>query len=282
MKTNLSQLTAVLEVAIAVFVVAPLLTLGIYGLFPGFETWQTQAVGFPFPVFGHVVMLGISLLAIGLRRGRLADNGITFRPWRYHLDIAAVCFIPVALAGFPLGMGINHRAWGGALILAAVQIGLLLFLAVILRKRPLPTGLGAFVVGMLLLGSISNVPGPRPGQVWILFLTYAVFVGFGEEILYRGYVQSHLNAAFGKPYRFFGVPFGWGAILTALIFGLSHAGILSWALGLSSQTTLAWGFWTFFGGLVFGLVREKTGSILAPALLHGLPQAVATIAMLFI
>jgi membrane protease YdiL (CAAX protease family) len=35
-----------------------------------------------------------------------------------------------------------------------------------------------------------------------------------------------------------------------------------------------WGFETFFSGLFFGLLREKTGSILAPAIAHGLPDAV--------
>ena len=34
--------------------------------------------------------------------------------------------------------------------------------------------------------------------------------------------------------------------------------------------------WTFFGGLASSFVREKSGSIAAPALLHGLPQAIAS------
>jgi membrane protease YdiL (CAAX protease family) len=38
-----------------------------------------------------------------------------------------------------------------------------------------------------------------------------------------------------------------------------------------------WGVWTVFGGLIFGYVREKAGSILPPALLHGLPQAIASL-----
>ena len=76
--------------------------------------------------------------------------------------------------------------------------------------------------------------------------------------------------------------FGWGAILTAILFGLTHVGLLRWTLDLTKEMTLAWGFWTCFGGLVSGFVREKSGGILAPALLHGLPQAIATVAMLFL
>lgn len=76
--------------------------------------------------------------------------------------------------------------------------------------------------------------------------------------------------------------FGWGTILAAAIFGLTHIGLVRWALGMTVEVTLAWGLWTFFGGLVFAYVREKSGGILAPALLHGLPQAIAVVAMLFI
>ena len=169
-----------------------------------------------------------------------------------------------------------------ALILAAVQIGLLIVLALILRKKPSAPALAMCAVGTFLVAPGSNAAGATAGKAIVLFLTYALFVGFGEEIIYRGYMQSRLNEAFGKPYRFFGVAFGWGGIITALLFGFMHVGVLHWMLGHSTGVTLAWGFWTFFAGLVKGFVREKSGSILAPALLHGLPQAIATVAMLFL
>jgi hypothetical protein len=34
------------------------------------------------------------------------------------------------------------------------------------------------------------------------------FAGFGEEILFRGYMQSRLNEDFGRPWRLRGVSFG--------------------------------------------------------------------------
>lgn len=281
--TNVKDKTlAILEVLIVLFACVPLLTLGIYRLFPRFETWQTEVLGFPFPVFVYVAMITLALLAIAARRRKPADYGMIFENTGYHLDIAATCFIPVALSNIPFALGVEHTSWGGALVLAAAKIGLLFILALILRKKPSAPGMGIAVMGMLLLLPVSNAGGATAGKALALFLTYAFFVGFGEEIIYRGYMQSRLNEAFGKPYRFFGVAFGWGAILTSLLFGLTHVGILRWLLGASSEVTWAWGFWTFFGGLALSFVREKSGSILAPALLHGLPQAIATVVILFI
>jgi len=275
-----SKLLAVLEVFLIAFIVIPLLILGIYRVFPAFETWQTKTAGFAFPVFVDVLMVGVPIAMILLRRRKLADYGLIFSPFKYHLGITASCFIPIVLAGFPLGMGVDFKNWPGAMLMAAIQIGLLFILALILRKKPTAPNFGiaaAFVLLPVFVNGEVNA-----WKAVALFLTYALFVGFGEEILYRGYMQSRLNEVFGRPFQFFGVAYGWGAIITSLFFGLSHVGILGWMLGLSTGVTLAWGFWTFFGGLVFGFVREKTGSILAPALLHGLPQAIAVVAMLFL
>lgn len=278
----LNKTLAVMEVIIVVFIFVPLLILGIYRLFPAFVSWQTEVLGFPFPVFGHVVMIIISLLAIVTRRKTFKDYGLTIVKSKHQLDIAAACFVPVVIANIPFGLGVNHTSWGGALILAVLRIGLLFFLASILYKKPPAQGIGIVTIGLLLVLPASSIASVTVGKALALFLTYAFFVGFGEEIIYRGYMQSRLNEAFGKPYLFYGVAYGWGAILTSFLFGLTHIGIISWFIGISNEVTWAWGFWTFFSGLVFSFVREKSGGILAPALLHGLPQAIATVAILLI
>lgn len=280
MKTTVAKLLAVLEVTLVTFVFAPLLTLGIYRLFPGFETWQTQVIGFPFAVFVYVVMTALAVLAILVRGRSLQEYGITFKNPKNHLDITAACFIPMALSSLPIAMGVDYKSWSGALIMAAVNIALLFALALILRKKP-SAAVGVAASGLILLPAVHQAAGSAVSQAMVSFLTYALFVGFGEEILYRGYMHSRLNEAFGKPFRFYDVTFGWGTILAALLFGLTHIGIIRWILGMSSEITWAWGLWTVFGGLVFGYVREKSGSVLAPALLHGLPQAIASVAMLF-
>jgi len=96
-----------------------------------------------------------------------------------------------------------------------------------------------------------------------------IMAGFGEEILYRGYYQSRLNQGFGQPWNVLGLRFGWGLILASLVFGVDHMlnpfdpfrghfGLDPW-----------WGLGVLPGALMFALLRERTGSILAPAIVHG-------------
>jgi membrane protease YdiL (CAAX protease family) len=73
------------------------------------------------------------------------------------------------------------------------------------------------------------------------------------------------------PLSFWGVPWGWGLVITALIFGFVHI------LNPFNPFHIWWGVWTIFGGLSFGYIREKAGSVLPTAILHGLPQAIASL-----
>jgi membrane protease YdiL (CAAX protease family) len=101
----------------------------------------------------------------------------------------------------------------------------------------------------------------------LLFLF--IFVGPVEELIFRGYFQSRLNEAFGRPYRFFGVSYGVGIFVSALLFGLWHMlGVFNPLAGMY-YFDLPWGLWIFFNGLVFGFIREKTGNITAPSIVHG-------------
>ncbi len=273
-----NPLLALLEVILVRFGLIPLLALGVDRFFPNFPTWQTETLGFDFPVFIDLIFVGVSLLLIGLWGGDFKGWGLRFSPLKVHLDIFGTCFLPFVLASLPFGLGVDPARWGGALILALTQAALLWAVIWLTRKKPT---LGAPILLGLLL-PLVRVPtsGAPIGRAAAVFLTYAVFVGFGEEILYRGYLQSRLDQAFGTPWRIAGVPLGWGWALTSLIFGLSHVGLASALLGESSAgLTWAWGAWTAVGGLVFGFLRAKTGSILAPALLHGLPQALAAAAL---
>ena len=65
-------------------------------------------------------------------------------------------------------------------------------------------------------------------------------------------------------HEFAGVAFGAGLFVSAAIFGLLHP------LTSLKGIPWPWALWTAAGGLLFGFLREKTGSAVAPAIAHGL------------
>lgn len=84
------------------------------------------------------------------------------------------------------------------------------------------------------------------------------FVALPEEFFYRGYFQTRLNEVFPRKFLIFGVPMGWAAPLACLFFAFGHSLVqLQW-----------WHFATFFPGLVFAWMREKTGGVVAGAFFH--------------
>lgn len=277
MREASKKMAAVLEVIAVRFALFPMLVLATTNYLPGLQRWQTEQLGLPFAVSGHVLMAVVACLMLIVTKRDFSSYGLTFKPLKYHLEITRDCFLPVVIANIPFGLGLDYQSWGGALIIAAIQIALLFMLGRLLKRQPNASQIGLLALSWIGLAGESRVhPG---GKALAEFLTYGLFVGFGEEIIFRGYIQSRLNEAFGKPFQFFGVPFGWGVVIASALFGLTHVGIIASLISRQADLQWAWGLWTFFGGLVFGFVREKSGSVLAPALLHGLPQAIASAVM---
>jgi len=274
MNSTLRRIIAVVEVVLVAFAIVPVLAWAILRLFPAAAGWHKQAVF-------YVVAVAVPFLLAFARRQKLVEYAIVFRPFRYHLNIMLTCIVPFLLADLMFLVVDYKRSWIGALVLAVTNIVLLLVLAWLLRRKPSAQEVGIVGAGMILVPVLAQAAPSIAGQALVAFFSNALFVGFGEEILYRGYMQSRLNEEFGRPFKFFGVSYGWGAIITSVLFGLMHVGFQRWIIGLDTQVTLAWGVWTIFAGLVFSLVREKTGSILAPALLHGLPEAIGGVVGVF-
>ena len=88
--------------------------------------------------------------------------------------------------------------------------------------------------------------------------------------LLRGYVQSRVNQAFGRPWHFIGVDFGPGLIVSSLLFGFVH--VLNTVDYFHGRWDFAWawGAMNVCAGLFFGVMREKSGSVLPGAIAHGL------------
>ncbi len=109
----------------------------------------------------------------------------------------------------------------------------------------------------------------RVAEFWPSTLVFQVlFVGFGEELFFRGFLQSEGNHILGRPLQIGAVRFGASLFLTALLFGIGH-----W-LGpynpLLNRVAVNWSalLFTTLSGLVLGFARELTGSLLTAALIH--------------
>ena len=108
------------------------------------------------------------------------------------------------------------------------------------------------------------------GLGWLLLwgMTQLFFIALPEEYFYRGYLQTRLRQAFSAaeadalqqgPSR----KSRWSAILlTSVCFGLGHL------LVPVGGVLLATRFSVFFPSLLFGWLRERTGSIVAPTIYH--------------
>jgi membrane protease YdiL (CAAX protease family) len=85
-------------------------------------------------------------------------------------------------------------------------------------------------------------------------------VALPEELFYRGWLQtSWRRAAPGRAVRVLGADLGPGFLATQALFALGHlATFQPWRLG------------TFFPGLLLGWLRERTGGLAAPVVLHAL------------
>lgn len=89
-------------------------------------------------------------------------------------------------------------------------------------------------------------------QTALLFMAMAVLVApLVEETLFRGYLYPLFARSFGI------VP---GIVLTGVLFGLMHGAQLGWTWGLVSMLV--------FVGIVFTIVRARTGSVFASYLMH--------------
>jgi len=100
--------------------------------------------------------------------------------------------------------------------------------------------------------------GQSFAPIGTLILFQLFFVAIPEEFFYRGYFQTRLNEVFPRKWLIFGVPMGWGSVIACLFFAFGHTIVLfQW-----------WHFATFFPGMVFAWLREKTDGVIAGAFFH--------------
>jgi membrane protease YdiL (CAAX protease family) len=216
------------------------------------------------PIAEYSAILAVPLLWTHWSDADLADYGLCWTGIRQQLEATLRCAVP--FSAFALFSFIN---WGkfAPFASSAAGIAALFLFGYILRKR---TASNVVTAPCLLLAlSIHGVSSAATGVAFYLLL-----LGPAEEVLFRGIIQSRLNLGFGRPFEFLGARWGWGAVIAGLLFGLMHV------LNLPALFEGHWrpNWWagpvTFCLALPFAYLRERTGGVIAPALLHAYPQAI--------
>ncbi len=119
-------------------------------------------------------------------------------------------------------------------------------------------GVGIGGVSIFTSDTLAGIErGLNANHIWAL-LYYAV-VGFGEEFLFRGYLQTRLVGWLGQ---------GWGWPVASGLMAMMHLGQRINIQGLSSQEALVSSALLIPISLFMGYVMMRTGNIVAPGIAH--------------
>ncbi|GAB6166441.1 hypothetical protein JCM19992_24410 [Thermostilla marina] len=255
----------------------------------GDESAGTRPAGFPgrtrlWPLFAALALAEAAQIVFGvgtfilwgvgdelLRTGRIpADlRGIADAARNAMMEPAAVLVAAGLVMGAFTTIALIAAVWSPVPLSEHLRLG-----------RPAATprlilialvGIMAIQSAAMALGALDWLPESsvleRAGEViasvrgpWALIavLTIGVAPGFGEEFLFRGYVQTRLSERFGA----------WPAILlTAFLFGTLHLDIVQ-------------GVFAFLMGVYLGLLVEQTDSIWPAVLCHAVNNSLAVTAQI--
>jgi hypothetical protein len=132
------------------------------------------------------------------------------------------------------GGGMGHRSeWNYLYIPAAIVIGFVLA-----------------NMEFMVLGPNALIPDLSLFNLTLLAVVMIMFVGFGEELVFRGFLQARMESH-------------WGAytavIASAFTFSIMHSG----------YSSVPYLFFVFFVGLILAILFWKTRSLVFVAMIHG-------------
>jgi membrane protease YdiL (CAAX protease family) len=116
------------------------------------------------------------------------------------------------------------------------------------------------------LSAFENLKGNMGNLLFFLILTWTL-AAFGEEIVYRGYLQKRIYDIFENPRA---AIFS-GIAVSSLLFGLAHT-----EQGLIGVTV------TTLDAIFFSLLKLKYDNIWAPVLAHGFSNTIGLTAFFFV
>ncbi len=240
------------------------------------------------------------LVSVGLESGLMLLCALPFvlvalwrsrtRGWGLVVLVGSLVILENAISELPSVSWLQHLHWhwqatilttAWPLLLASLAPGLsLAFIGVTSRLKPgwvkpaIPALLIAAAVpaAVFIHGSRVNLTG----EGWAYLL---VMPGLAEELLYRGLYQSLLNRALGRCWKLGGAEFGWGLLITSVLFAGSN-GLIAVDSRLHARIVLPAAIAPFIASLVSGWVRERTDSIWPSVVGHNLSNIVIPVATL--
>lgn len=138
------------------------------------------------------------------------------------------------------------------------------------REGSLPAALivSAILVVLFTYFALTSDDGASSFETIAYQLTLP---GLEEEPFYRGILLLALNEAFRARFRAIGVEWGWGALMSSVLFGMTHAfGFGDSGYSFDLMTFLMTGV----PALILVWLRERTGSLLLPILLHNFGNSI--------
>jgi membrane protease YdiL (CAAX protease family) len=213
------------------------------------------------------------------------------RRWSLLLFVASLVVLDVALIEIPRVDGFQHLHWSWQeCILSAAWPFVLVTLvpgislaSIGVMSRFRAGWLRPSIVALLLamaVPAIFFILGVRKkldAQGWAFLL---IMPGLAEELVFRGVYQSLLNRVFGKPWRLANAEFGWGLIITAILFAGSN-GLVAVDSQLHARIVLHSAIAPVMLSLVSGWVRERTDSVWPSVFGHNLSNIMIPFASLF-
>lgn len=179
-------------------------------------------------------------------------------------SVGMVLFALVSHQGLPWAV-----LGAGGLLLTAATIGRQLHrvprpAALLGLERPRPKAIPFSALGILIGAGLGLLHRRGMGMApWSAggtgaFVPVACLIGVTEELVYRGWTQGAARSL------------GWPAAVT--IAAVAHAAyktaLFAWPPGPMTFDYMAIGLWTAAGGIVIGLLRQFSGSVVPSMLAH--------------
>jgi len=212
------------------------------------------------PLWGIVFHIGILVAAI---LHSALSSGLTNQHRQLVLSLALVPLVRILSLSIPLAK--IPQLWWFPIIYAPLIASAIMAVRILgykvadvgvnFRLSPFQlavgsTGFGFGVAEYFILRPEAMTDELSLPAVWLPALIFLVFVGFGEELIFRGVLQRTAAEAFGTR----------GIVYISFLFAMLHMGFRSWI-----DVVFVFGVALFLGWAV-----KRTGSLVGVTLSHGL------------